>query len=100
MFTVKSKPFSFVYSSPTTVQQDLAMTPSKMDEMRQAGIPITVQNLEQMYYDGSENASLDLPLDEVRGVDIATLWEESVSSAQKLSRRKQSKVDVDPSNTD
>lgn len=69
---------------PVKVAGGLAMTPSQMDVMRRKGQPITLSNLSDQYFDGYDPAhcKFDLPIGEMRGVDMADVW-----TAQKDARR-------------
>lgn len=67
------------HEGEAVVQNDLAVTPTRMYEMMQQGIPISTQNLsDEMFYDGDTNPSFDLPLDMQRGIDVADCWEASM----------------------
>lgn len=60
------------------------VTPSKMLEMAKNGIPISGQNMAfNPEKDGEKNPSWELPLDRLRGVDPATMWEHSQIIKQK-----------------
>jgi hypothetical protein len=57
------------------VQNDLALTPAKVLEMAEKGIPVSAQASVDNFYDGEQNVSWDaLSLDEQRGVDIVDMW--------------------------
>lgn len=85
MFCKPSKPRIFArVGEPVKVADGLAMTPSQMDVMRRKGMPITLSNLNEQYFDGydPEHCKFDLPIGETRGVDMAEVW-----NAQKDARR-------------
>lgn len=65
------------------VYGNLVVTPAKMMEMQEKGIPISAQNMAYSPADGEANPSWDLPLDRLRGVDPAQMWEESQVIKQK-----------------
>lgn len=66
------------------VYGDLVVTPNKMLEMAERGIPISGQNMAfDPAKDGQHNPSWNLPLDQLRGVDPATMWENSQIIKQK-----------------
>lgn len=67
-----------------SVQPGLALTPSQMQNMSERGIPVSSQNLEGVYYDGDTRPSWDVPLDQQRGVDVATMWQRRKDIAAKL----------------
>lgn len=58
------------------VHGNLVVTPSDMLRMAQAGRPVSAQNMSFQPEQGEKNPSWDLPLDRLRGVDPATMWEE------------------------
>lgn len=68
-----------------------------LDALRRQGKPISVQNAESLYYDGSETCSFDLPLDSRRGVDINDMWNRSKDVRKTLSKLGAVSVDVNPS---
>lgn len=76
----------------------LAYDLSDLDLLRRQGKPISVQNADGLYYDGSEDCSFNLPLDQQRGVDINDLWERSQRVNRKLSKLGLKSVDVNPTN--
>ncbi|MBQ8501022.1 MAG: hypothetical protein IJ494_01775 [Bacteroides sp.] len=68
------------------VYGNLVVTPSKMLEMSEKGIPISSQNMAFQPSDGEQNPSWDLPLDRLRGVDPAEMWEYSQVIKQRAKR--------------
>lgn len=56
------------------VQDNLAITPSRMAELVDQGIPVSSSILSGNYSDGVQNPTWDLPLDLHRGVDVAEVW--------------------------
>lgn len=76
------------------VNPHLAFDLRDLEEMRRQGKPISVQNAESMYYEGSTDCSFDLPLDSQRGVDINDMWNHSKSVNNRLSKLGISKVDT------
>ena len=59
------------------VYGNLTTTPSQMLHMAERGIPISAQNLGFRPEDGENNPSWEIPLDRMRGVDPAEMWEQS-----------------------
>lgn len=59
------------------VHSHLAVTPAEMMKLAEKGLPISGQNLSYLPSDGEPSPSWDLPLDQIRGIDPATLWENS-----------------------
>jgi len=73
----------------TVVQNDLSYTPSQMYDMMERGIPISPQNVNpDNFFDGVPitEGTFDLPIDRLRGVDIADCWNATVD-AQKTARK-------------
>lgn len=85
-FQSKYLVFGHVYTpkSVCTIEviPNLAITPSKMAELVDQGIPVSSSMLSGMAYDGVDNPSWDIPIDQKRGVDIAEVWQ-----VQKTSRK-------------
>lgn len=63
------------------VQNNLALTPSKMAEFVDQGIPVSASQLNGDFFDGVSNPSWDVSIDLKRGVDVAEVWQ-----AQKTAR--------------
>lgn len=89
MSFIKKKGFGKTVSykrskSDVIVQSGLAMTPSQMQRLSERGIPVSSQNLEGMFYDGDSRPSWDVPLDQQRGIDVATMWQKRKDIAAKL----------------
>ena len=101
MFSKSPKPVKFARCVRTDddaiVNPHLAYDLSTLDEMRRQGRPISIPNAENLYYDGSEDCSFNLPLDSQRGVDINDMWNRAKSIGKKLSKLGASSVDVNPS---
>lgn len=55
----------------------LSYTPAQMYELAKRGVPITSANVLESSQFGEKNPSFEVPLDRVRGVDPATMWEHS-----------------------
>lgn len=65
---------------------NLVVTPAQMQKMTEKGIPISSQNIAMTPQDGQPNPSWDLPLDQLRGIDPAQMWEESQIIKQRAKR--------------
>lgn len=65
-------------------QPGLAVTPSEMLEMAEAGIPINSINAESFYDDGRRSLDVEPPIDRRRGVDIGDLWENDMEIRKKM----------------
>lgn len=57
-----------------STKQGLAVTPSDMSNMLSRGIPISAQINEELFFDGLDNPSFDIPIEEQRGVDVNDVW--------------------------
>lgn len=86
MSFTRSKPIFKTYSPsqkctiPT--QENLAITPARMAEMVDNGIPVSSNVLSGNYDDGVPSPAWDIPIDRKRGVDVAEVWQ-----AQKTARK-------------
>lgn len=68
------------------VQNDLAYTPSQMMELTEKGIAVSNQNVNpDNFFDGlpPEQQSFNMPLYQLRGVDIADCWQAETSIKKK-----------------
>lgn len=72
-------------------QPGLAVTPSEMLEMAEAGIPINSVNAESFYDDGRRSAGVEPPIDRRRGVDIGDIWENDMDIRKKMRKLHQMK---------
>lgn len=68
------------------VYGNLTVTPSEMLRMTEQGIPISAQNMAYKPTDGESNPSWDLPLDRLRGVDPAQMWETQQNIKERAKR--------------
>lgn len=91
MFTKRDDVFGKVYNvkhlkDDKPVQNGLSMSPSEMQRMSERGVPVTTQNNEALFYDGETRPSWDVPLDQQRGVDIATMWQRRKDLGAKINQ--------------
>lgn len=92
MYAKKSNPVRFAnVGEHINIDPSLSATPSQMDVLRRKGIPISTSVIADQYYDGNppDKCSFDLSMTELRGVDIADLWQVSKSAKKKLSAAQQ-----------
>lgn len=68
-------------SSDLPVKGDLAVTPAQMARMANNGVAISSQ-IAGSFNDGETNPSFELPISQVRGLDIVDFWE-----AEKIARK-------------
>lgn len=61
-------------SCDIVTQPNLAITPSQMAKLVDDGIPVSSSMLSGVFNDGVSNPSWDLPIDQMRGVDVAQVW--------------------------
>lgn len=61
-------------------QSGLAITPARMAEMVNQGIPVSTDNASGQFYDGVPMPSFDIPVDQKRGVDMAQIWQAQQSA--------------------
>ena len=97
------KSFRKKFSAPrrredeSPVQNDLAYTPSEMLQMAEQGIAVSAQNLASTdFFDGVPfgQGSFELPVDRMRGVDIADCWQASTSVKKKAKKGLKNDVSV------
>lgn len=86
------------------VQGGLAITPAQMDDLRRRGIPISTSQIpDELFFDGDDNPSFDMPLDHQRGIDIAEIWQEAMTSKKKTDdwrKYHQANKNVEPTKID
>lgn len=73
-------------------QNGLAVTPAEIRELSSRGIPINSQNSNMFIEGTSVQGSFALAADELRGVDIADVWNASRDAQSKLVRAHQNDV--------
>lgn len=73
-------------------KQGLAITPSTMAKMAAQGIPVSAQNSSLPFTDGEPNPSWDLPFEEQRGIDVAEVWQQTMSTKTKFRKAHQDKL--------
>lgn len=97
-FNLKYRKFGKVCSISSEmvipVIPNLAITPSKMAELVDSGIPVSSSVLGANYFDGESNPSWDLPADLRRGVDIASVWQAQRDARQNVTSRVVTKSSV------
>ncbi len=93
---IRVKPCNYV-GDP--VAQNLSIPPQQMLEMTRQGVAISPQNVNpNSFFDGTEQLSFDVPLDQKRGVDIADMWEYRQTMRKKFSDAHLKQVAIDKSN--
>lgn len=76
-------------ASERVVQNNLAYTPAQMQQMVEHGVPVTTHNLNpDLFFDGVpiNQGTFDLPLDRLRGVDVADCWQADCSVKKKAKK--------------
>lgn len=81
----KTCKLSDVCAIPT--QPNLSITPAKMAELADQGIPVSSALLSVGASDGVSNPDWDMPIDQKRGVDIAQVWEAQRSARKNITSR-------------
>lgn len=72
-------------SSPNcVVKQGLSMSPSDVASMAQRGLAVSSQIDESLFYDGDSSPEIHVPLERLRGIDIAQAWEASQDAKKKF----------------
>ena len=87
----------------SNVPQRLAYQPHEMWSMTQNGQAVVPSNLpDNNFFDGVENPSFDLPIEQQRGVDINDVWSAQMDSKKAFSKLRKGlkKQSNQQSNTD
>ena len=69
--------------SETAVRNGLAVTPSQVLKMAEAGLPVSAQ-LQYQMVEGHTGSDWNLGIEERRGIDMAQVWQESKSARKRL----------------
>ena len=69
--------------SETPVRNGLAVTPSQVLKMSEAGLPVSAQ-LQYQMVEGHTGSDWNLGIEERRGIDMAQVWQESKSARKRL----------------
>lgn len=75
------------------VRPFLAYDLRDLDQLRRQGTPLSSTSVENMYYDGIENPSFDVPFEQQRGVDINDVWNAAQDGLRRVSNAGLRKVD-------
>lgn len=75
-------------SSDQPVKPHLAMDVSDVAKMVQMGKPIKTSVNDNMFYDGDNDKSFDVPLERRRGLDINDVYQMEQDSKKKVSKSK------------
>lgn len=65
------------------VQRGLAVTPAQMADMAAHGVAVSSQNAAS-FSDGQINPSWDMPIERLRGIDMADAWNASKDAQAKI----------------
>lgn len=69
------------------VQNNLAYTPTQMMQLAEQGIAVSTMTIgAENFYDGDTNPSFELPMERMRGVDIADCWQAEKSIKKKAKK--------------
>lgn len=80
------------------VQSGLCVTPRRMDELRQKGIPISSQMSEALYNDGQIRVDFQPSLMDMRHVDPADMWEKRQDVKQTFKNEEKQIFNVEEEN--
>ena len=67
----------------TDVRSGLSVTPAQVLKMAEQGIPISAQ-MNTALSDGHTGSDFNIPLEERRGIDMADIWQQEMTSRKKL----------------
>lgn len=73
------------FTKDTETKQGLSYTPAELMDYAKKGIPVSASNSES-YFDGTANPSFDMPVDQLRGVDVVDCWVAQNDSRSRLAR--------------
>lgn len=93
---LNSKPCEFVedHDPCMSVKQHLSMSPSEIARMSERGIPVSSQNMDSFFYDGTDDVYQSVPIERVRGVDAADVWEAQQSARKKMLSAQKRDIDL------
>lgn len=77
------------HSFESQVQNGLGLSPARMFELAQKGIPVSSQLSAAVYDEGVSVLDFEPPLEHTRGVDIGDLWEARENLKTKVRSLKQ-----------
>ena len=67
-----------------SVQSGLSYTPAQMQSMAERGIPVSSQSMDGLFYDGDPKPTWDVPMEHIRGIDAAALWQKRKDVQSKM----------------
>lgn len=74
------------------VVNGLALTPAQMAELAERGIPISTANAQLAYEDGDRSSSMDVQIEDRRGVDMADVWNAQQDARNRVKQAYQSAI--------
>lgn len=76
----------FVNDAPQgfEVKQGLAMSPSQIASMTARGLAVSSSVDESLFFDGTEEHYGKVPIERIRGIDAAQVWEAQQTSRKKM----------------
>ncbi|UPW41258.1 hypothetical protein [Sigmofec virus UA08Rod_4686] len=74
------------HSQSVQTLPNLAITPSRMAQLADDGIPVSSALMSVTSNDGELNPSWHIPIDQMRGVDIATVWNAQLSARENITK--------------
>lgn len=76
----------FVDDSPEGFQtkQNLSMSPSQIASMTARGLAVSSSVDESLFFDGTEETFAKVPIERIRGIDAAQVWEAQQTARKKM----------------
>lgn len=72
-------------SEHITVQEGLSMTPSQIARCTERGLAVSSQIVDsELFVDGDESNDMSVPLERIRGIDVAEVWEAQQDARKRL----------------
>lgn len=79
-------PVDTKHSANCVVKEGLSMSPSDVASMTERGFAVSSQIDESLFYDGDSTDVISVPLERLRGIDIAQAWEASQDAKKKFAK--------------
>lgn len=67
-----------------TTKQGLSMSPADISRAVSRGVAVSSQLNEELFFDGDDNPTFDVPIERQRGVDVADVWQAQQSARKKI----------------
>lgn len=79
-------------SDHIVVHQGLSISPAEVARMASKGLGVSSSVPESMFYDGDISPEISVPIERMRGIDVAQVWESSQDSKRKFATAQQNDI--------